>query len=856
MATNTDYDFPPQPRVMTYGRAGRRRAAQSTMLRTSKSEVTVATTVPPPLVATTSALSSLEPRPAARSTSSATGGRQYGQRAGGVVAQPRKLDEAQSQPTMDTIMTDSLGEDTRAKNRKLVRTCSEKKLKPAAAYSTPDSSPSEAHSPLHLTEKREAPPRSVPGLKPVSKTQRTPEKKVSARDMAPQQTMPFSAKTSRALDNLSVSLDQPEKTKHQIPLRLSRAQPSSFQTASKKRSSPPLSSSASTQEAATEAPRKKRLIDALVVQQEDDSSSDEELSSSQGTETRRSPGLDISSPPPASVFSKPRVVPRPVLATKKTGPKFTYSQSRTMLAEEDTLLSSSGLDGMDEDLSKGPMFSFGRLTKSSTVNTFSFVDEDDETVNSGAVRSIHELRQAGANNRFADEMDDILDRIGSPSAKPASLRRGALLELAQKIREKDFRRQFRNHSGDGGLFKALGQETDLISGYSIAAILATLLATSMSAHLLQQLRAYGFPELLTRLLKDTTDIALLAKDRKQNVSRNGQTTLAGIKASILELPIWEPISPPKSLSPRTLALKCLDLIMRQSTQVSDDTDIFTSAVTDQLFSILSDGASNQAVWNFPGPDESLDFYLTLYVLEGHSIHAMQSRLGSRWTSHYVPIVAGILETTLRRPADKLNDLESLSLRITLNVTNNNAEACGALVEKGLLRDLAEAACRAFDVVLNSMKVDSFLSNVHESLIMMLGVMINFCVYYPPASRSLQEKGDATGSALNRLIRVFADNHSKTSDADSMEKTRLNVALGYLSVLLGYLCLNSSIRERFAAVHHKKSLQPLLDSINEFIVFHHRVAEAQETESGIKQDSEFAALGRLQTLVHQLKAQCA
>jgi hypothetical protein len=84
----------------------------------------------------------------------------------------------------------------------------------------------------------------------------------------------------------------------------------------------------------------------------------------------------------------------------------------------------------------------------------------------------------------------------------------------------------------------------------------------------------------------------------------------------------------------------------------------------------------------------------------------------------------------------------------------------------------------------------------------------------------------------------------------MEETQLNVALGYLSVLLGYLCLRDSIRERFVSVHPRKSMRPLLDSVDEFIAFHHKVAEA-EAEGNSKQGSETAALTRLQNLVDQL-----
>jgi hypothetical protein len=584
----------------------------------------------------------------------------------------------------------------------------------------------------------------------------------------------FSAKTSRALDRLSVSRESPPKAKQQIPLRLSREPAAPVPPASRKRPSPPPPSSGS-RSAVNPGPRKKRLIDALAQQADEESEEEkgEEADEEYPASPRKTDAQAISHPvlhlnfrdasPPTA--QAPRNVPLSALATKTTGPKFTYSERRTMLQEDDFMLDGMGLGGIEEEPANGAMFNFGRLPPVSTNSKFSFLDEDDETVNTGAVRSLHELRQAGANSRFADEMDDIMDRIGSPSVKTSSLRRGALLELAQKLMKKEFRQQFRNHGDDGNLFKSVGEETDIISGYSLLAIFVTLLAASSSAHLVQELRTYNFAALLARLLGEAADIVPLAKDRKQNASRNAQNTLSSIKSSLLTLPIWEPCSP-TTLSPRTLALKCLDLIMLQPGHTSGETEIFSPGVTDVLFSSLSTAADGEASWDSPSEQEPTDLYLALYLLEGKSISAMQSSLGSRWTRYYVPIAVNILEKALRRPVDKINKTENLALRLALNTTNNNLEAARMFSEQGLLQELAVSACDAFDAVLKSMKADAFLKDVYESLIMMLGVMVNFIVYYPPASHALDRDGDQegnSGSPLDRLIRLFADHHSTTSD---------------------------------------------------------------------------------------------
>lgn len=776
MASNTDavFGFAPRKKVTTYGRAARRRSQATTIAALRHSESA-------PAVPTASAKSptkspSEAPRLSTRAASSSRARQQDIRNYGAAETREKAVEEPQSQPLPEPAGIEfHSDESARAKKRRLVRDSSDRP-RFTGPYSTPDSSPPGARSPVSAGG--EEAPRSAPNASPSKTASRksTPEKGVDMGSTATA-SMPFSAKTTRTLKNLSLNSNKPETKKQQIPIRLSVSSPSKSAVSRKLSRPPVVSGGTQAQPPAAQPARKRRLIDALAEQAEEESSSSEDESDdealSQGSSARDSkPPLGFpdafpeTTPPPTSAMNRPNALARPPVMAKKTGPKFTYSQQRTMLADDDDLLGGSGLGGLDDGPAGGALFNFGRLTKSATINTFSYLDEDDETVNTGAVRSIHELRQAGANSRFADEMDDILDRVGTPSAKSSSLRRGALLELAQKMKHKDFRQQFRNHSDGGSLFRSLGNETDVVSGYSILAIATTLLAATTSAHLIQQLRSQGLATLISRLLDQTADMTQLAKDRKQNVSRNGQMTLATIKSSLLALPVWEPFSP-TSLSPRTLALKCLDLLMRQPSHASTEDEVLSRAVTDRLFSILSDGASDSACWDFPNQQESCDFHLALYVLEAHSISAMQSAARSVWTKHYAPIVANVLETAMARPTDQLGDLESLILRISLNVTNHNSAASRLFIEKGLLGQLAQSACGAFDIVMNSMKVDSFLSKVLEALIMMLGAMINFCVYYPSGSASLEERGDGSGSPLSRLIRVFADNHSKTADVSSI-----------------------------------------------------------------------------------------
>lgn len=85
----------------------------------------------------------------------------------------------------------------------------------------------------------------------------------------------------------------------------------------------------------------------------------------------------------------------------------------------------------------------------------------------------------------------------------------------------------------------------------------------------------------------------------------------------------------------------------------------------------------------------------------------------------------------------------------------------------------------------------------------------------------------------------------------MEKTQLNVAFGYLSTLLGYLCLYPPIRERFVSIYSKSSLEPLLDSLREFIIFHKLAAHGMDGD--VSSNPQANAADRLQLLVDQLES---
>jgi len=78
-------------------------------------------------------------------------------------------------------------------------------------------------------------------------------------------------------------------------------------------------------------------------------------------------------------------------------------------------------------------------------------------------------------------------------------------------------------------------------------------------------------------------------------------------------------------------------------------------------------------------------------------------------------------------------------------------------------------------------------------------------------------------------------------------TSVNVAFGYLAVLLAYLARYEPIRERFASLHSGNNLEPLTGSVREFITFYKTTDTA--AASG---DETTSTTGQLQSLVDHLE----
>ncbi|RDW70228.1 hypothetical protein BP5796_08625 [Coleophoma crateriformis] len=600
-----------------------------------------------------------------------------------------------------------------------------------------------------------------------------------------------------------------------------------------------------------------RLIDTLVEQgpMEESSSEESDDSSDSESEAEEEEQQKMSHDQFAEILSQtlgqtsPQNTQQPASqGSQGLGPRFTYSRQRSMLAEEDMmqqlaidlpLQSSETLDG--ERPRRGVIPSLKPLP--------SFNEDEEMTDIAPAVTSVHELRQAGANQRFLEEVEDLLDTIGKPSSS-SSLRRSGLSELASKMKDKNFLRQFRANGVDQRVFLHLDQEQDIIAGFYMISILLVVLTDAKMPHIVAHLHRQGITKLLICLVGSPEAVLKIGKDRKNNMSKMALSLLSEHQSYLLTLSGWADLQlQPQLLSPRIVALKCLEQMVKQTREAGKTDDIFSKEMTTNLFEILKSPPDEETSGTLT-EQRAIEFQLALSVLELHSIRAMTAQDETIWINEYLPIVADIVETCLSCSTEDFGVLQFTLLRLMVNVTNNDPNAANVFARKGVMKVLGQTIVSKFNMLSGAENEEDLSENIGQ-LIVALGVMINLAES-DTARDCFDSLCGEVEDPLQTYVRLFTDNQERMLEANTQEESQRNIPFGYLSILLGYLCLSPAISVRVRGLLPAKSLPPLLTSIEQFISYHKAVDDILEAED----DDYIRQTGltdRLQSLVDRLSA---
>ncbi|KAL4728391.1 hypothetical protein ACLX1H_005136 [Fusarium chlamydosporum] len=507
--------------------------------------------------------------------------------------------------------------------------------------------------------------------------------------------------------------------------------------------------------------RRPRLIDALAAQRADTDSEDSTPETEEATplsHSNSSLGNGVETPSQQSQsqsqsqsqnnsqnHSQDSAIwqrNRPTVAVKGRRVKYTYGQSRSILSESSSKLSEPS-QGMGMPTTEEELDAL-LATPPEPINPDPF-GMDDEGMGDDdirpAIKSVHELRRAGANNRFADEMEDLLARIGTPSSTPSSLRRSALLELSQKLQRKEFISQFRDHATRDKVAANIGQEKDVISGFALSAVLVIFLNFSPAAHLLQQLVNDGLGELLSVLLRVPEDIDEIAAG-KMRLSKTTRNSLNEVKKILTKLNIWHGRRPEK-LSPQTLALQLLNMVCQRIDAIHSS--VVVKDVENDLEIVVGNCVS-------ANPRTDAVFALVVSILESQSGLAMNDEHEISWVAQQTHHVARLLENSLQQWPEKPGDIETATLKLSINMSNTTHGAA-AFSDKILLSNLSKAILSGFKSALDGMSSQRLKEETYDGLLLVLGMCINILEHCAPARENM------AGEQLDGLVTVYLQNQA-------------------------------------------------------------------------------------------------
>ena len=446
------------------------------------------------------------------------------------------------------------------------------------------------------------------------------------------------------------------------------------------------------------------------------------------------------------------------------GPKVTYARQRSYLTDDD--ISQTGVFELPimNDLGSGTR---KRQRGTNDVRSRSLLqgclveDQNDITESQGStMRSIHELREAGGNARVFSEMEAMLDDIDEANAMSPTLKRSKLLFLAIKLQEPSFCRLFIDQGLNHRLFDHFSSANDILVDVLFAAILLCLLATSTSISKLSHINDLSIKGFLIGLLDRDQDLTSFLRSRSFNLSKAARAEFKNLWDSLLlKSAAWR-AGRPTVLTPCVISLQCLEYLVRHAREMGSVNPVLSQADVRSIVRILSPDPSSSMLR--PNPRSTVEMHLSVSILESCTISNGIPCEETPWTGHTLDTTVGLLPLLDNWLKEDIGSLRTLTLRLYLNLTNNNPKLCKAFSRPDVIGSILNIIVSHFQR-LSENDIPHKPGILLDNLILSLGSMINlaeWCDTVRPLVLSLRS-GDTC--FLDILIQLFTSKQRKAAE---------------------------------------------------------------------------------------------
>lgn len=503
----------------------------------------------------------------------------------------------------------------------------------------------------------------------------------------------------------------------------------------------------------TTTPTRRRLIDSLGTraQSEDISSSPAAVSQQPSPFTPQSPSRPKALPPPsrradgqATDLSQESTV---TVSPHLTGSRVTYARQRSFLDDlcmEDGVLGQNMTASVEQDsLSTSQSRRFDDLPRTRLFE-IEEVNNDD-----GSVRSIHELRRAGGNARYRGAIESIFEDMEDPHVSNSS-RCNSFVQLCDKLLDSKQARQFVECNFERRLVDCLSVNQDTVSATLALCVFGL---ASLGRSLPYVLAAAAWPkllEVLPSLIGAQDDLSAIVRVRNSNLSKAAQRSVQNI-APRIHAALFADASVP-TMSPCILALHCLKVTNSAFQAKGEIPDGLPAPVLSQLVNILvSESSHLQEQPTIIDEGRLHVLILGLSILEAHITSADPAQQEQRDALGVLSDMHRLLRLDNEEGPIR-QQVQTLYLRVILNVTNSNPTLCDKFATAAMVEELATIVMARFDDLSEDTLAQE--NNSLDTVILALGALINL-VEQSEASRTIfLDSGGVSESILDQLLRLF------------------------------------------------------------------------------------------------------
>ena len=495
--------------------------------------------------------------------------------------------------------------------------------------------------------------------------------------------------------------------------------------------------------------------------------------------------------------------------------KITYAQQRSYLSEPSAGLDELLTQPLGVNISPRPS-NAAHIPKVVRPGDQEVGEGEDHDEGAGAMKSARELRIAGDTRRFDDEMSVIIQDISAPGKSALSSRRSALLDLALKLCDIDFRVRFLQGDYESKTLSHCAEETDPICGVAMScSIILSLKEVSDPRSSRSLCDANILPNLI-ELLALPQDIRKLAKQRKLNMSRLAQQDVHNFVRTVGSTGV---LSPDQTLSPRSAALHAIELLLRRQREVGDTDKLLGSSAVSKIIEILTQSSTKLIgkTSSIPADTDMMNLKMAFSTLESLTIVHSRAELHESWPEDQINRLVTVGRTIAMSGLADVH-LNCLMFRLFLNLSNNNEANSSLFDDSGLLGYILARVESKFSSLQRTTGDDAHKAGFDE-LILAMGTLFNLAEMSTGPCRTLAM---SSSNALDNLVRVFNDQIDKSTQAESDAEGQANVAFGYLAVLLGVLCRVPDGYERVKSGLQNHDMNILINAIQEFTAYNKRV----------------------------------